>query len=763
MQAIQPGISVSAVRKPLAILVAGLVVGGASAQGVNPVQMTSMDLETALMAVQGERAQLLEAALKQQLQEVQAKNGQAAKLNGELAALLAQRAELEGGKAASTAAQLARLDSKINSVKQQISALTAPTPEEIAARQKIDELLRKAREKQTAEQAKADEAAKKKEQLALLAQQRELQRKLQELEEMKGAEKAKQAPSEKGQPMSSGDSASSSKEPSPPTQSLGPGKQPSQEKGQPTQYGGGASMSKDPSPPTQGAKDELQKIEQQFVLMLEQLRQLKEQMTQTGGSASMSKNPDVQAQVKKEEMQKLEQQLTLMQEKLKQMQKDPNQQKLLALKQQELLALQQQLLKAIQEMEKPAGPTVVQGPSSPKSPSEEKKGPGQPAEETKPGPEELKQKQLEKLTGKGDPGMQQTEKPGQTLTQEQQKQLVQLLQKVPVEQLLPLVMLADYAKKGGSLPNGLSSQQLDLLRALGQLPPDTLAQLQTKLLSQLPPEKRAELMKTMATIMAKLQQQQALQKVVEEKKQKAAKNADAPLPPAATTLSKLDALKQTGAFESARPQDTLGPDMTRQQLTELLTQNPLFGQPQPGSTPWTGMPGGAAAFATQLIDPLQTTLLGTDLERQSLAVQSASAAAGYPYIEAGNVLSFWNWPTTMEATYNGRVSGTLNSGAAIGGNINMTVNFAQLQTQMTPAIPGSITFDNGKGGMSFNLVQSDGYVGNGASGTYNGQAVTGYIMDGRFYGPQAQEIGGRWSMQNAGATLTANGNFAAKR
>jgi hypothetical protein len=79
------------------------------------------------------------------------------------------------------------------------------------------------------------------------------------------------------------------------------------------------------------------------------------------------------------------------------------------------------------------------------------------------------------------------------------------------------------------------------------------------------------------------------------------------------------------------------------------------------------------------------------------------------------------------------------------------------------AIPGSITFDEGKGGTTFTLPVSGGYIGGNMSGTYEGQAVTGYIMDGQVYGPQAQEIGGKWSMQNGSASMTAGGKFAAKR
>ena len=51
------------------------------AGGVTPVNIQGMDLETALMTVQSQRANLLEAQLKDQIASVQAKNDQISKLN----------------------------------------------------------------------------------------------------------------------------------------------------------------------------------------------------------------------------------------------------------------------------------------------------------------------------------------------------------------------------------------------------------------------------------------------------------------------------------------------------------------------------------------------------------------------------------------------------------------------------------------------------------------------------------------------------------
>lgn len=140
----------------------------------------------------------------------------------------------------------------------------------------------------------------------------------------------------------------------------------------------------------------------------------------------------------------------------------------------------------------------------------------------------------------------------------------------------------------------------------------------------------------------------------------------------------------------------------------------------------------------------------------------AAAALSYGYVTAGLVTPIASWPTSLVATYNGNVSGTLNNGAAVSGAFQATVDFSSVRN-MTPSIPGSITFAGGQGSTSFTLSQLGGYIGGSMSGTYGGQAVTGYVMNGVFYGPAAEQMAGQWNMQNAAATLTGNGNFQARR
>ena len=75
--------------------------GGAS--GVNMQNIQSMDIETALMMVQSERTKLLDAQLQTQIQEVQNRNEQVAKLNTVLSGLNAYAGKISGTDAGSTA------------------------------------------------------------------------------------------------------------------------------------------------------------------------------------------------------------------------------------------------------------------------------------------------------------------------------------------------------------------------------------------------------------------------------------------------------------------------------------------------------------------------------------------------------------------------------------------------------------------------------------------------------------------------------------
>ncbi|TWC63192.1 hypothetical protein [Herbaspirillum sp. SJZ099] len=171
----------------------------------------------------------------------------------------------------------------------------------------------------------------------------------------------------------------------------------------------------------------------------------------------------------------------------------------------------------------------------------------------------------------------------------------------------------------------------------------------------------------------------------------------------------------------------------------------------------------ASALSSSMQDALQRAgQLSAVAAAQSQQLSQQSQQLSYEYVTAGLVTPMASWPTNLVATYNGNVSGTLNNGAAVSGTFQAMVDFSTIHS-MAPSIPGSMTFAGGQGSTSFTLTQMGGYIGGSMSGTYGGQAVSGYVMNGVLYGPAAEQMAGQWSMQNAAATLTGNGNFQARR
>lgn len=96
---------------------AAMVAGIAGIGSVNVDQLQGLDLEAALMAVQSQRANLLEEQLTSQLNAVQAKNEEIARLNEELNAL---RQKLATFSADDTSEEKQALEAKINELKTQI-------------------------------------------------------------------------------------------------------------------------------------------------------------------------------------------------------------------------------------------------------------------------------------------------------------------------------------------------------------------------------------------------------------------------------------------------------------------------------------------------------------------------------------------------------------------------------------------------------------------------------------------------------------------
>lgn len=99
-------------------------VTGAGASGIAGMDLGSMDLETALMAVQSQRAQLLETSLRQQLDSVNARSTQMASLNESITAKGAQNNKLEASNV-SMQQQIAEL----KDLQGRLAASKCPNPE----------------------------------------------------------------------------------------------------------------------------------------------------------------------------------------------------------------------------------------------------------------------------------------------------------------------------------------------------------------------------------------------------------------------------------------------------------------------------------------------------------------------------------------------------------------------------------------------------------------------------------------------------------
>ncbi|MFJ7954530.1 hypothetical protein ACIQZG_23805 [Lysinibacillus sp. NPDC096418] len=114
------------------LLFAGAGQSSAAIIGMGSVDLSSMDIETALQMVQQERVNLLESQLQGQLAEVQKKNEQIAIMNEELSKLNAQKLLLEIDKEATAdevkknelEMQIGKISDEIVTLKNQIDSLS---------------------------------------------------------------------------------------------------------------------------------------------------------------------------------------------------------------------------------------------------------------------------------------------------------------------------------------------------------------------------------------------------------------------------------------------------------------------------------------------------------------------------------------------------------------------------------------------------------------------------------------------------------------
>lgn len=179
----------------------------------------------------------------------------------------------------------------------------------------------------------------------------------------------------------------------------------------------------------------------------------------------------------------------------------------------------------------------------------------------------------------------------------------------------------------------------------------------------------------------------------------------------------------------------------------------------PGSAAVAAGIAGVSAGSLATIGTALAAAAAASIAALSSANNIALASALTVGADYSNVTPRTNWPTNLNATYSGRLSGMLSDNSAVGGNLTMNVNFATIGSHAS--IPGSVQFDNNKGNASLSLVQLGGYVGGGMTGTYDSQAMTGFIRNGQFYGPAANAIKGSWDMTTN--SVSGGGTFAATR
>ncbi|MFN4283324.1 MAG: DM9 repeat-containing protein [Alphaproteobacteria bacterium] len=101
----------------------GSSIGGIG--GVTPIDIQGLDLESAMMAIQSQRAELLESQLKSQIDAIQQRNQDVAKFNEQVKQLNAERAKLPTNLAGADLERAQKLDLQIAQLKGQIDSLNS--------------------------------------------------------------------------------------------------------------------------------------------------------------------------------------------------------------------------------------------------------------------------------------------------------------------------------------------------------------------------------------------------------------------------------------------------------------------------------------------------------------------------------------------------------------------------------------------------------------------------------------------------------------
>lgn len=227
-------------------------------------------------------------------------------------------------------------------------------------------------------------------------------------------------------------------------------------------------------------------------------------------------------------------------------------------------------------------------------------------------------------------------------------------------------------------------------------------------------------------------------------------------------------------------------EVTSQDLVSMLTPNTEQADTQGGQS--AIVPGKDEPYGVtdNLVpgDQIANEVLIDKLVLQSVALAAADspnapdvpgvpsapgtpdAGAMYPYFDAGFITPDLSVLGNLNATYIGRADGAFIDGAVVGGALTMNVDFAN--SASSGGMDARILFDNAMGYVDFALFQNVGDI--LKTGTVTGDYGPSNNMDpivdgdlaGKFYGPNAEEVGGSWEF-NTDSGRPANGSFNGKR
>ncbi|EXJ11407.1 MULTISPECIES: transferrin-binding protein-like solute binding protein [Nitrincola] len=142
-----------------------------------------------------------------------------------------------------------------------------------------------------------------------------------------------------------------------------------------------------------------------------------------------------------------------------------------------------------------------------------------------------------------------------------------------------------------------------------------------------------------------------------------------------------------------------------------------------------------------------------------VATPNTSVMDGSHWI-AGTLTPTTSMPVTGSATYTGQIRGTAHEGGALhalNGSTNLTANFG------TGNISGQLNVQYANTGAAYATSNLSGVTisGNQFGGSLSGSNNAGAIQGG-FFGPAAQEVGGNWAIEKTSGSKAA-GVFSGKR